>query len=526
MTDKIADKRPQPPYVLSIDAGTEAIKAALFDLAGRRVALGVRSYPTYFPGPAWAEQDPQDWWDGLVGAVRDCLSAADVPGAEIIAIAADATTCTLVPMRADGRVLRRPFLWMDVRAGEQSRRVFATGDAALRYCLAGANAEWMPPKMLWFKQHEPALYADTDILLEFTDWIAWRLTGCFTLNIDTITQRWFYHTPSGGWPHSLFAALELDDLPAKFPTAVHRVGEIVGGLLPEVAAELGLPAGLPVAACGGDAFIGLLGQGVSAPGDAGVIMGSSNVLSALSREELHFPGILGSFPDAVIPGLNLVEAGQVSTGSVLAWFKRNFGAGALADAAAEAAAQGLSIYQLLDREAAAVPPGSGGLIALDYFQGNRTPHTDSAARGMIWGLSLGTGRGHVFRALMEGIAYGLQDIVLTLRRHNFDLGRLIASGGATQSKLFMQIYADVLGMPIAVTREAEASLLGSAIVAAAGAGAWPDLHSAAQAMVQVSHSYEPDRARHEEYAFFVRMHQETYRRMKDLMQNMSARTGA
>lgn len=516
------DNQARPPYVLSIDAGTEAIKAGLFDLQGRRVALGVRTYPTYFPGPAWAEQDPADWWEGLVGAVKDCLRAAGVPGEEIVAVAADATTCTLVPLRADGRPLRRAFLWMDVRAGDEARRVFGTGDEALRYCLAGANAEWMPPKMLWFKQHEPELYAATDYLLEFTDWIAWRLTGRFTLNINTITQRWFYHTPSGGWPHSLFAALHLDDLPAKFPSAIHRVGEIVGGLLPAVAAELGLPAGLPVAACGGDAFIGLLGQGVSAPGDAGVILGSSNVLSALSPEELHFPGILGSFPDAVIPGLCLVEAGQVSTGSILSWFKRNFGHGAAADAAKE----GISVYQLLDREAGAAPPGSGGLIVLDYFQGNRTPHTDSAARGMIWGLSLQADRGHIFRALMEGIAYGLQDIMLTLRRHDFELGRMIASGGATQSQLFMQIYADVVGQPIAVTREAEASLLGSAVVAAVGAGAYPDLHSAAQCMVQVSHEYRPDPARHADYQFYVRMYQETYRQMKELMHNMDRRVHA
>ncbi len=513
----MADQRLQPPYVLSIDAGTEAIKAAIFDLTGRRVAIGVRNYKTYFPAPAWAEQDAEDWWDGLVGAVRDCVAAAGVPADEIISLAADATTCTLVPMRADGTLVRRPLLWMDVRAGEQAQRLFASGDPALRYCLAGANAEWMPPKMLWLKEHEPSLYAATDYLLEFTDWIAYRLTGRFTLNINTISQRWFYHTPTDGWPYSLLAAVGLDDLPAKFPATICRVGEIVGGLAPAVAAELGLPAGIPVAACGGDAFIGLLGQGVSAPGDVGIIMGSSNVVSALSAQELHFAGILGSFPDAVVPGLNLVEAGQVSTGSILSWFKRNFGQGA----AAEAAAQGISVYQLLDREAAQAAVGSGGLIVLDYFQGNRTPHTDSAARGMVWGLSLQSDRGHLFRALMEGIAYGMQDIFETFDRHHFALQRIIASGGATQSPLFMQIYADVLGRPLAVTQESEASLLGSAVVAAVGCGAYPDLPTASQRMVRVSHHYQPHLARNAEYKFFVRMYQETYRQMKDLMHSMT-----
>jgi ribulose kinase len=292
--------------------------------------------------------------------------------------------------------------------------------------------------------------------------------------------------------------------------------------LPDVAADLGLPAGLPVAACGGDAFIGLLGQGVSAPGDAGVILGSSNVLSALATEELHFAGILGSFPDALLPGLNLVETGQVSTGSILSWFKRNFGHGAAVDAAA----QGIGVYQLLDAEAAQVPLGSDGLIVLDYFQGNRTPHTDSAARGMIWGLSLQADRGHIFRALMEGIAYGLQDIAGTLARHEFTIQRLIASGGATQSPLFMQIYADVLGKAITVTREPEASLLGSAVVAAVGSGAYSDLATAAQAMVQPSRQYRPDLDRHAQYQPFVQLYRETYRQMRGLMHTMNDQLAA
>ncbi|HHY57907.1 MAG TPA: xylulose kinase [Chloroflexi bacterium] len=512
-------EEPRPPYVLAIDAGTEAIKAGLFDLNGQRVAMGARAYPTTFPAPGWAEQAPDDWWTGLVGAVQDCLQAANVTPDDIAGISADATTCTLVPLDAAGRPLGRALLWMDVRAAAQAQRIFATGDPALRYCLAGANAEWMPPKMLWLKEHEPERYTATTTLLEFTDWIAYRLTGRLTLNLNTVTQRWFYHKPSGGWPLAFFAAIGLPDLAAKFPADILPLGAPVGGLSREVAAVLGLPPGIPVAAGGGDAFVGLLGQGVTQPGDLGVVMGSSNVLSALATEEIHFPGIFGSFPDAVIPGLNLVEGGQVSTGSVLAWFKRNFATGA----AAEAAARGISVYQLLDEEAAQTPPGAEGLIVLDYFQGNRTPHTDSAARGAIWGLSLQSGRAQVFRALMEGIAYGMEDILQTFRGHGFQVGRIIASGGATHSPLFMQIYADVCGQPLQITREPEASLLGSAVVAAVGAGLHPDLPTAAQRMVAIERQFTPDPQRHAEYAFFVRQYQDTYRQLRDLMRKMSER---
>ncbi len=219
------DRQLNPPFVLGIDAGTEAIKAGLFDRVGTKIASASRTYRTYFPRPGWAEQDPSEWWEGLVGAVQDCIRNAQVAPEQIVGLSADATTCTLVPMRADGGHLRRAFLWMDVRASQQADRVFATGAPALRYCLAGANAEWMPPKMMWFKENEPRLFAEMDTLLEFTDWIAYRLTGRLSLNLNTATQRWFYHAPSGGWPEAFFATLGLSDLTERFPADILPIGD-------------------------------------------------------------------------------------------------------------------------------------------------------------------------------------------------------------------------------------------------------------------------------------------------------------
>jgi ribulokinase len=510
-----------PPYILGIDAGTEAVKAGLFDATGTRVAASAAAYATTFPRPGWAEQSPRAWRRSLVAAVRECVARAQIDTGkidrgQISGICADATTCTLLPLRADGVALRDALLWMDVRAAEQAARIFATGHPALRYCASGLTAEWMPPKALWLKQAQPDLYAQTEVFCEYADWIAYQLTGRFTLNINTITQRWLYHRPSGGWPAGFFAAAGLEGIEAKLSQRIVQVGEVIGPLLPAVAAELGLPPGIPVAAGGGDAFIGLLGLGVTAPGEMGVVMGSSNVLSALSAQTVQIPGVFGSFPDALIPGLELVEAGQVSTGSILAWFRRNFAR----DLEAEAAARGLSPFQLLDQEAAHIPIGSDGLIVLDSFQGNRTPHVDAYAKGAIWGLSLQSSRGHVFRALMEGIAYGLADILETLARHEFAVSRIIVAGGPTRSPLFMQIYADVLGQALHVTAEAEASLLGSAVAAAVGAQIYPSLAAAAQAMVATTGVYRPQPAHHAEYAFYRRSYGETYKQLKELMQTM------
>lgn len=498
--------------VLGIDAGTEAIKAGLFDTNGQLLASGSRKYNTYFPRPGWAEQDPNEWWAGLVGAVSDCLKASPVPPDQIKGICADATTCTIIPMKANGEPLRRALLWMDVRATEQAARIFATGDEALRYSLAGVSAEWFPAKLLWLKEHEPETYAAADYLIEFTDWIAYKLTGRWALNLNTIVQRWYYHAPSGGWPLRFYEHIGLGGVEAKFPRDILALGEPVAGLSPAAAWQLGLPAGIPVAMGGGDAFVGLLGLGVTEPGDLGVVMGSSNVLSGLTAAEVHFPGIFGSFPDAVIPGLNLIEGGQVSTGSILNWFKREFASGL----AAEAEEKGVPVYRLLDDEAAQVPAGSQGLIVLDYFQGNRTPHTDSLARGLVFGLSLQSSRAHVFRAIMEGIAYGMKDILDTFTRHECAVSRVIACGGATRSPLFMQIYADVLGQPIHTTRVTEASLLGSAVAAAYGAGLFPSLSATSRAMVQPGGVYQPDMRQHTEYGFYAQQYRELYTALRPI----------
>jgi len=499
---------------MGIDGGTEAIKVGIYDAEGREISSASSSYPTFFHKPGWAEQDPNSWWEGLVSATKACLKKASINPQEIVGICAGATTCTLVSMKSDGRVLRNALLWMDVRATDQARRIFSSQHEALRYSLAGVSAEWMPAKALWLKENEPNLYHETDYLIEYADWIAFKLTGKISLNLNTITQRWYYHTPTGGWPTDFYAKIGLADLEVKFPPTVLRVGELAGSLCALAAQLFGLPAGIPIAAGGGDAFLALLGLGVVEPGDLGVVMGSSNVLSALSTQETHVPGTFGSFPDAVLVGLNLVEGGQVSTGSILNWFKREFAR----DLTEQAHMDGPSVYALLDAEAEKVALGSGGLLVLDYFQGNRTPHTDSSAKGVVLGLSLQTTRAHVFRALMEGIAYGMKEVVDTFAHQGCQVSRVIACGGATHSRLFMQIYADVLGQPIYLTRDSEASLLGAAVAAAVGAGIYPTLREAARSMTQISEVYQPDQERHEQYQFFSDQYQQVYQQLKGLMQ--------
>jgi ribulose kinase len=263
--------------------------------------------------------------------------------------------------------------------------------------------------------------------------------------------------------------------------------------------------------------VGTLGLGVTEPGKTALITGSSHVIVGQAAEAHYGKGFFGAYTDGIIPGQYSVEGGQVSTGSIVAWFKNQFAA----EAAAEAERRGVDTYEVLGEMAGDIPLGSDGLIVIDYFQGNRTPHTDPLARGMIWGLSLGHTPAHIFRAILEGICYGTEDIFRTMREHGFRPAEAVCAGGPTKSELWMQMHADVSNIPVSLMRESEGPVLGSAMLAGVGAGVFPDIQAAAESMVHTERTIEPNPESHEAYKFYVDRYVETYPKMKDSMHKMS-----
>ncbi len=503
----LADK----PYLMAIDGGTESLRVGICDVEGHLVATAAQAYPTRFPRSGWAEQDPEDWWTALVAAVRCCFGKSGLAREAVAGICTDATTCTLLALDAGGAPLRPSLLWMDVRSSEQADRIFSLGHRAMQFSPSGCNAEWMLPKTLWIKENEPEIYRKTASIAEYQDWLIYRLTGRLVLNRCTASHRWYYNARDWRFPGDLYAALGLEDLAGKLPRDVLPAGERVGELPPAVAEELGLRASIPVFQGGGDAMVALLGTGVAEPGRMGLVAGSSNVVAGFVEKEMHGKGVYGAFPDVLIPGLWLIEAGQVSAGSVLAWFRRTFFPDRPSDGA----------FELLDREAADISPGSGGLVALEYFQGNRTPHTDSDARGALWGLALNATRAQIYRALMEGICFGLRHILDTLADLGCTAGRILACGGATRGHLYMQMIADACGLPITLTEVSEAGLLGGAIIAAAGLGFYPDIPVASRAMVRETRTFQPDPEAREQYQPFYELYRQTYPQLRGLMHRMA-----
>ncbi len=499
--------------VMGIDAGTASLRAGLFDLQGQSLGFSDQGYQTRYPRPGWAEQHPEDWWEALVLAVQGCLHASGVDGSQVIGLAIDAPCDILLTDRA-GTPLTESLMWMDLRASVQAQVLTETRDPVLRYCGGDVPAEWPVPKALWLKQHEPALWDGETYLVEQMGWLTWRLTGEWAVPLNSAAAKWHYRatttddTPAG-WPLRLLRSVGLEDLASKVPGRVLLMGAQAGALTAEAAHQLGLRAGIAVSMSGIDAHAGMVGLNVLAPATLALITGTSTCQLAQTSTPVIDPGLWGPFEDAVVSGEWTLEAGQASTGGTVRW---------LLDTLGGALPAGEERYALADAAAAAIKPGADGLTVLDFWQGSRTPVKDPHARGTIWGLTTAHTPGHLLRAVYEATAYGNRHILTRLSELGVATDRIVACGGGTRSALWLQILADVAGVPISLTTVPDAVALGSAICAAVGAGAFADLRSAGQAMVHPGITIEPDAAQKAVYDEGYARYRETYIALAPLFQ--------
>jgi FGGY-family pentulose kinase len=510
------------PYLLGIDMGTESVRAGVFNAGGRQLALAATPYRLLHPRPGWAEQDPAEWWAALVRSVRAALAQAQVGPDAIAGISYDCTTCTVVALDAAGQHLRPAIMWMDVRAADQAHRIAESTHPARKYNGGGpVSAEWYPAKALWLKEREPDTYRQAAHIVECTDWLTFQLTGRWTASINTASIRAYYDRDAGGWPVSFYEEFGLGDVFTKLPPEVLDLGVPVAGLSRQAAEDLGLNPGTPVAQGVADAWAAQIGLNVVEPGKMALITGSSHVLTGQSAHPTSGQGFFGAYTDAVVPGQYTVEGGQVSTGSVLKWFKDNF----CKDVSAAAEQRGVSAYEILNEQSRNLPPGADGLIVLDYWQGNRTPYVDPEARGIMWGFSLHHTPAHVYRAIQEGICYGTAHILRAMHAGGFAVREFVACGGASKSRDWMQIHADVTGVPITLTETGDAAALGSAVLAAAGAGIFANLQEAAGAMVHETDVIVPDKGRHAAYQFYVDAYIDTYPKVRELVHAVTRKVG-
>ena len=492
-------------YFLTADGGTESLRARIYDLEGRCVASEAIAYQTKFSAGARVEQDPADWWKNFVAASRAAIAAAEIRPDEIKAIAYATTSCTVVALDENGDALRPALIWMDVRAHAETELVLATGDPALRLNGDGAgpvSAEWMIPKALWLKRNEPETFDRAFRICEYQDYITHKLTGEWAASLNNVGLRWHYRNDSGGWAASLVKSLGMEALLEKWPPRVVAPGDVIGTLTSAAAEALGLPRSVKVVQGGADALIGMIGLGVSKPGQLALITGSSHLQFGVTEAPLSAPGVWGAYSDIVYPNRYVVEGGQTSTGSIINWLGRVTG--------------GLDFAEL-NRKAAALEPGCDGLIVLDHFQGNRTPYTDPLSRGAIVGLTLAHEKHHIFRAIMEGIGFGTRAILDAFGRAGYTSAEITVGGGAAASDLWMQIHADTANLPIRIPASPDAPSTGSAVLAAHGAGRFASIDEGITAMVHPGRMIEPNTANVAKYEEIYQRYLALYPAMKGVL---------
>ncbi len=387
-----------------------------------------------------------------------------------------------------------------------------TGHSCINYVGGRDSVEWMVPKAMWLKRNEPDLLQKAWKLVEATDWIAFKLSGGWSASLCNATCKCNYVTVEGGWSESFFSDLGASDLPGKWPQRVVPIGVTIGKLTQEAAREMGLPSGIPIAEGGIDAHVGLLGLNALEPSRMGLILGSSTVMFVLHDSPVYSSRFWGPYPDAILEGTWLVEAGQTSTGSIINWLVENFQFGFAKDGADKE-----TLIAKLEEEAAVLPAGSSGLVMLDYWQGNRTPRRDPRAKGVIFGLTLAHDYRHLVRSAYEGIVFGTRHIIDSLREEGIEVQTASAGGGGVRSKIWLQLTADVCGIPITVPRSAGAcGVVGAAISAACGSGFYSSLREAASRMVRDDRTIVPS-GDPEAYAESYGRYRELYEKTKELL---------
>ena len=510
-------------YFLGIDAGTGSIRAAVFDRDGRLLGNSEAAYPTYYPKNGWAEQDTGDWLRALETAVPGCLRNAGVSPTEIRSIVCDATTCTLVFLDDTGRPVRRPLLWMDVRAVDEAReldglryalgtKAQGTGSAAsdagteslfpaLDVYLPNFRADTMIPKCMWMKKHERGAWDKTRTIFEFEDWLNFMLTGEKTLSTSVAAFRWNYDPARGGLPTEVYEKAGIGDVKEKIPARELSIGEPVGTVTKEAAARFGLCEGTPVFEGSCDCNAAMLGTGCVREGSIVLVSGTSTAILGLSDVPFHTAGVNGTYPDCIFPGTGLAESGQTASGAILTWFRNTLLPAAWAE---EAKARGISEYDVITDKASMAPLGCGGVVMLDYFQGNRAPYSDSSARGSFVGLSIGTDAACIARAIYEGVAFGAAHCVRVMQESGMRIEKVLACGGITSSPFWLQMHADVLSLPITIAEmSAHCPPLGDALIGAAACSVYTNVPEAAKVMVRAGTTYLPDPEAHKKYRFYM-----------------------
>jgi xylulokinase len=488
--------------LIGVDVGTSGTRALAVTTEGELVAEATRAHELLTPRPGWTEQDPAQWWEATRSVLAEIAAAA---GDEVVGLGLTGQMHGSVFLDAGGEVIRPALLWNDQRTAAECDEITQRVGEERLLELAGnpALTGFQAPKILWLARHEPDAYARVASVLLPKDYVRLRLTGERATDASDAAGTLLLDVRARDWSAEILDALEI---PREWMPAVYEGPEVTGTLFDDLADELGLPRGLPVAAGGGDNAAAAVGVGVVREGALSSSIGTSGVIFAHRDAFAPDPsGRVHAFCHAV-PGAWHLMSVTLSAGGSLSWWRDVAG----------------GEFDALVGAASAVEPGSEGLVFLPYLTGERTPHLDPSARGGFVGLTVRHGRAHLTRAVMEGVAFSMRDGLEIMRGLGTPDDDIRAVGGGARSPLWLQLQADVYGRPIRRTLIDEGPAYGAALLAGVAAGAFADVEEAGTRVRLREEVVEPDPERARRYDELHEIYAALYPALREAMHRLAA----
>ena len=489
-------------WLLGMDVGTGGTRAVVADAEGKLISGACSEHAAFrTPHPGWAEQEPEDWWRAAQEAIRGALEAAPEPRQPIVAIGLTGQMHGAVLLDENGQVLRPSLIWCDTRTQPECDWLHEKigYEKLIELTCNPALPNFTLTKLLWVKTHEPEIFAKTRHILCPKDYVRYRLTGEFAIDVQEASGTLLLDVTNRRWSREVAEAAGIPEswLPKVYesPEVCARVSEVAGGLT-------GLAAGTPVVAGAGDQGAGAVGMGILQPGSVSATIGTSGVVFAATAKPTRDPlGRMHTFCHAV-PGVWHVMGVTQSAGLSFRWLKETFFAG--------------QDYDALTAAAAKIPAGSEGLEWAPYLQGERTPHLDPLVRAAFAGISTTTTAAHFVRAVLEGVAYSLQDTFTLFADLGIPVNAIRLGGGGAKGPLWRKIQAGVYGQAVEVLAAEEGGAFGAALMAGVGAGHWADLDAACGQAIEVAQRIEPDAAEKAAYAAGYAQWRKLYPALKSL----------
>lgn len=493
------------PYVIGCDVGSQGTNTALYSADGVLVASAYESYDLSYPRPGWAEQDATAWPRAIVTTVRRALAEAPEGPSSVKGISFGSQLDGMVVCGGDGQPLRPAMIWMDRRAEEQAAALAEKISPEAFYGSVGANLDSSHAvfKALWVRDEQPEIWAQAAFLMSPGSYVLREVAGVVAVDYSNASSLALLDPRTRSWSKEILDLVEIPEYMLPEPVAAT---EPISTVTAAFAGSTGLPRDTVVAVGCGDEMAATLGAGVYAPGDVCDVVGTAEPVCAVSAEPRDDPTMLVECHPHADPDTWLLENPGFVSGGNLRWWRDHFGS---LELEAEARGDG-DAYDLLSNAAAGVPPGAEGLVFLPCMQGAMAPEWNGAARGAFYGLTLAHSRAHLTRAVLEGSAFALRDILEAMKDAGLDVRRLTIVGGGAKGRLWRQIKADVTGLPVRVPTSVETTATGAAVLAAVGSGIHPNVATSVESFVAYQPEEElPDPERHEAY-------EEAYRRYRDV----------